>query len=65
MKWEYKVIKIDTKGFFLGGEFDQNSFEQILNELGEQGWELVSAFDTNVEGGKSRHVVAMLKRPIE
>jgi hypothetical protein len=65
MKWEYKTIKSDTTGFVAGGKFDQNSFEQILNGLGEQGWELVSAFDTNVEVGKSRHVVAMLKRPIE
>ena len=65
MKCEYKTIKSDTTGFVAGGKFDQNSFEQILNELGEQGWELVSAFDTNMEGGKSRHVVAILKRPKE
>ena len=37
MKWEYKTIKVDTTGFVAGGKFDQNSFEQILNELGEQG----------------------------
>ena len=68
MKWEYKTIKTiktDTTGLVVGGKFDQNSFEQILNGFGEQGWELVSAFDTNMEGGKSRHVVAVLKRPIE
>ena len=65
MMWEYKTIKSDTTGFVAGGKFDQNSFEQILNELGEQGWELVSVFDTNMEGGKSRHVVAVLKRPKE
>jgi hypothetical protein len=29
------------------------------------GWELVNVFDTNVEGGKSRHVIAILKRPKE
>ncbi|MBW8036322.1 MAG: DUF4177 domain-containing protein [Planctomycetes bacterium] len=64
MKWEYTTAKVDTKGF-AGGKFDNASFEQILNGLGEQGWELVSVFDTNMEGGKSRHVVAILKRPIE
>ena len=47
MKWEYKVIKTDTKGCFLGGKFDHNTFEQLLNEVGHQGWELVSAFGTN------------------
>ena len=64
MKWEYKTIKVDTTGF-TGGKFDQNSFEQILNGLGQQGWELTSAFDTNQEMGASRHVIAILKRPIE
>ena len=65
MKWEYKTIKTDTEGFLVGGKFDQDSFEQVLNGLGEQGWELVSVFDTNMEGGKSRHVIAILKRPKE
>jgi len=64
MKWEYKIIKVDTKGF-AGGKFDQDSFEQILNGLGQQGWELTSAFDTNMLYGESRHVVGILKRPNE
>jgi hypothetical protein len=64
MKWEYRTIKTDTKGF-AGGKFDQQEFEQLMNELGQQGWELVSAFDTNQTHGASRHVVAILKRPIE
>ena len=64
MKWEYKTVKVDTKGL-LGGKFDQNSFEQILNGLGQQGWELTNTFDTNQEMGASRHVIAILKRPIE
>ena len=48
MKWEYKAIKTDVTGFVVGGKFDQNSFEQHLNGLGEQGWELVNVFDTNI-----------------
>ena len=64
MKWEYKTVKVDTKGFG-GGKFDNDSFEQILNGLGQQGWELVSTFDTNQVHGASRHVIAILKRPID
>jgi len=64
MKWEYKTIKVDTKGF-TGGKFDQNSFEQLLNGLGQQGWELTNSFVTNQDFGSSRHIVAILKRPIE
>jgi hypothetical protein len=57
MKWEYKVIKKDAKGCFLGGKLDHTEFEESMNELGQQSWELVNVFDTNIEGGKTRHIV--------
>lgn len=62
MRWEYKTIKIDAKGTFAGGKVDENALDQLMNRLGEQGWELVSALDTSMEGGKSRHVLAIFKR---
>jgi len=62
MKWEYKTIKVDTKGF-IGGKLDEANLDQKMNALGDDGWELVAAFDTNAEGGVSRHVVCILKRP--
>jgi len=62
MKWEYKTIKVDTKGF-IGGKLDEANLDQMMNALGDDGWELVAAFDTNAEGGVSRHVVCILKRP--
>ena len=62
MKWEYKTIKVDTKGF-IGGKLDEANLDQMMNTLGDDGWELVAAFDTNAEGGVSRHVVGILKRP--
>jgi hypothetical protein len=42
-KWEYKII--DTKdvpggGFFKGK--DREAVEAFLNELGEQGWEIIN-----------------------
>ena len=60
-QWEYKSLKMDTGGF-LGGKLDIDAFDVRLNELGEQGWELVGAFDTNQSHGASRDVIAVFKR---
>jgi hypothetical protein len=61
-QWEYKTVRTQTKGF-LGGVLDEIQFDQILNELGYDGWELVSAFTTNKGQGTTRDVIAVLKRP--
>ena len=60
-KWEYKTIKVELKGF-LGGILDIPDFTAKLNQLGEQGWELVSTFDTNLGNGASREAIAVFKR---
>lgn len=64
MKWEYKTIKVDSEGF-AGGKFDRDKFEQLMNELGQQGWELVNVFDTNQAYGASRYIVGIFKRPLK
>jgi hypothetical protein len=63
MKWEYKTIKLKTKGM-LGGNFDERELDDMMNEYGSQGWELVSGFDTNQAYGQSRDVVIIFKRQI-
>ncbi|MDF2890428.1 MAG: hypothetical protein K0R80_795 [Clostridia bacterium] len=60
-RWEYTTIKLQTTGFF-GGKLDTDSFENELNRLGSEGWELVSCFDTSQSQGSSREVVAVFKR---
>jgi hypothetical protein len=35
-----------------------------MNELGSQGWELVTGFDTNKSYGETRDVVVIFKRPV-
>lgn len=60
-KWEYRTIKMDTKGL-LGGILDVTTFDGVLNQLGSDGWELVAAFDTNQSYGSSREAVAIFKR---
>ena len=61
MKWEYKTMKLAAKGF-LGGKFDEDELDAFMNDLGAKGWELVTAFDTNMSHGQTRDVVAMFKR---
>ena len=62
MKWEYKTLKIGTTGLF-GGKFDEAKLDQTMNESGGQGWELASAFNTDLAGGGTKDVVLIFKRP--
>lgn len=59
--WEYFTVKMETTGW-QGGVFDHRKFTAHANELGELGWEIVSAFDTNIGGGSSKDVVIIFKR---
>lgn len=58
--WEYKTLKIKTGGF-LGGKVDEKAFEDELNLLGMDGWELVSCFDTSLSG-QTTDVISVFKR---
>jgi hypothetical protein len=63
-RWEYKTIEIPVEWNWRGEKRDDaNALSRELNALGEQGWELVNAFDLNIGHGASRFVVALLKRP--
>lgn len=65
MRWEYKAIKLDAAGFWLSqGHVDEAALETVMNRLGSDGWELVSAFDTSRGGGGTRDVIAVFKRPL-
>ena len=55
----------EASGWFLGGKLDGQKLNDRLNRLGEEGWELVSVFDTNFTQGGTRDVVAVLKRPMK
>jgi hypothetical protein len=59
--WEYKTLKVETKGFF-GGKVDLHELEEELNALGGLGWELANTFDTSMGQGASREVVCIFKR---
>ncbi len=60
-KWEYKTVKFKTKGFG-GGILDSEKYNEQLNKLGDDGWELISSFTTNQMEGITREVIAVLKK---
>jgi hypothetical protein len=63
--WNYKTVKISAEGWFLGGKLDTVEFDKLLNELGAEGWELVSILTTAQLYGASRDIAAVFKRPSE
>ncbi len=65
MKWEYMTLMLPASGLILGGKIDGQKFTDRLNQLGSEGWELVSVFDTNMLEGKTRDVIAVLKRRLQ
>lgn len=63
-RWEYKTVKMEAKGL-MGGVVDTDKFDALLNQLGMQGWNLVSVFDTNMAvNGTTREIVAVCKRKL-
>lgn len=63
MRWEYMMVSVEAQGFFLGGKISAQKLTDHLNKLGNEGWELVNVFDTNMYEGQTREVFAVLKRP--
>ncbi len=55
MRWEYKTIEVKRK--FFSGAISAEAFEEQLNALGREGWELVSVNQNQMHG-----TVAVLKR---
>lgn len=60
-KYEYKTLTHDTKGLW-GGSVDADKFQNELNDLGNDGWELVSSFSTTQSYGSSKSIICIFKR---
>jgi hypothetical protein len=58
IKWAYKRITVDIF------EITEPDFETKLNEVGQEGWELISSFDRE-RGGNSKECFFIFKRAIE
>lgn len=63
-KFEYKTLFTDAKGA-LGGKVDQYTFQNELNDLGSQGWELVNTVAAAQSYGSTRWIVSIFKRKIQ
>ncbi len=56
-RWEYKILNIRSENYRLDPAYDQQ-----LNELGEDGWELVSITAINFKTGATDHIGMVFKR---
>lgn len=63
MKWEYQTVKPGVVGTW-GVSFDTDETQNFTNDLGAEGWELVSSFSVNEAAGRSTEVIFIFKRPI-
>ncbi|QQK08802.1 DUF4177 domain-containing protein [Miniphocaeibacter halophilus] len=62
-KFEYKLMKTDAKGI-LGGKVNVEELEYELNQLGQQGWELMENIGMNQDYGSTRYLISVFKREI-
>lgn len=58
LQWEYKIINVRSEGYRL----DPNA-AVTLNELGEEGWELVGITSVNFKSGATDNIAFVFKRP--
>ena len=63
-KFEYNTLTIDAKGVW-GGKVAEENFKQKLNEMGQNGWELVGMTNSNQAYGQTRYIICTFKREIE
>ncbi|HHX69229.1 MAG: DUF4177 domain-containing protein [Miniphocaeibacter sp.] len=62
-KFEYKLMKTDAKGIF-GGKVNVEELEYELNQLGQEGWELMENIGMNQDYGATRWLISVFKREI-
>jgi hypothetical protein len=57
VRWEYRIVNIRSENYRLGP-----SYEAQLNEMGEEGWELVGMTAINFKTGATDHIGMVFKR---
>lgn len=60
--FEYKVINYVLKSGFTMNKFNSQAFEEELNKLGLEGWELVNAIPQAEGYGATKAITLFLKR---
>lgn len=66
-KWAYHTFTVEPKfqSILKASAIDYQELNRKLNRLGQLGWELVSVMDTNWHEGRTRELVAVMKRPVD
>jgi len=64
VKWEYQTVKLNVVETW-GVNFDVDQTQDFTNQLGAEGWELVSAFSMNDGAGYSKKIVFIFKRVLD
>lgn len=64
MKWEYTTVEIGTTSFWEGVVFKIEEIDEQTNQMGAEGWELVSTVSLNEGPGYSKSVLLFFKRPL-
>ena len=62
-KYEYQTISIDAKGWN-GGKVNIEELDDVLNEMGKQGWRLVEKTASNEGLGNTRYVLCTFEREV-
>jgi hypothetical protein len=68
-KWKYLTLvhvadMKNNKAYWFGNEEDTRSAQEILEQLGEEGWELVSVTSVSMRGN-TQGLNYYFKRPVE
>ncbi|MEZ4688610.1 MAG: DUF4177 domain-containing protein [Bacteroidia bacterium] len=61
-QFQYLTLRVRETGF-IGKRVNPKKLTSNMNELGEEGWELVTSFETNEEEGETKDVFLIFKRP--
>lgn len=56
--WQYRILNIRSENYRL-----DPAHEAQLNQLGEEGWELVGLTSVNFKTGATDHIGMVFKRP--
>ena len=62
MQWEYKILKYEIDRGFIDVSIDEHKWEEEINILGKDGWELINSYSTNDTDGMTNHVLMTFKR---
>ncbi len=62
-KYEYRTKVFNAKGVW-GGELDAAEFNDFLNDMGRDCWELIETMASNIVYGKTGFFICIFKREL-